>query len=39
MASQKVFLKCGFKLEREFEKSVIKNNVFINEFGYGIVNL
>ncbi len=33
-ASMKVLEKCGFKKEGIFEKSVIKNDVFYNEFRY-----
>lgn len=37
-ASQKVFEKCGFKLEAIFEKSAIKNYRVYDAFRYGLIN-
>lgn len=37
-ASQRVLEKCGFKLEAIFEKSVIKNNIILDEYRYALIN-
>ncbi len=34
--SQKVVEKCGFKLEAKFEKTIFKNNEFVDELIYAI---
>lgn len=36
-ASEKVLVKCGFKLEGRFEKHYVKNGRFIDAVAYGIV--
>ena len=36
IASQKVVEKCGFKLEGKYEKTLFKNDQFLDEFIYAI---
>ncbi len=36
LASQKVLVKAGFKIEANFEKTLFKNNQFVDELIYGI---
>ena len=36
--SKRVLEKCGYELEGIARKAVFKNNIFLSEYRYGIVN-